>query len=473
MADQWKPIRIYDYLGVTAPDCNTTRAQIANWLNSADPDRVERAGQSYMDAAKLVRGDDGVEGAFMKAAEELAEVWRGDGATKALKALRLLHASAGALGAAMHQTGEPMTQYAERIRHYKSTMPAPSIQENLNGGLSNNGGNYGTLGEETTPLITSENTGGGTTGSPELPLLTPDALARKHLENLNNEILELNSQIAEGLTFEVPDINPMTVDTENAPKLNPGSGTETPTGRTEYWTGNGSDGGGTGGGTNGTGGTGSTGGTGGNGQGDQSGSSGDQGSGQDGRDPGQDQGSGQDQTPGGDGSSTDPQDPSTPGQPGTGDPSQNQPGTQDQNGTDQQSVPPVIGANDQTQLADANPANPTTPTTSNPYQSTPNTSLITPTSQMPTTTTTPNPYSAGPGQPGVGTWYGTGGTAPTASPAVLRGGATPGSGFMAYPPGMGMGGGGADQSSERDREIYDPEGDIWSSQHPTSPEKIG
>jgi hypothetical protein len=464
MADQWKPIRIYDYLGATAPGGNTTRAQVAAWLNSADPDRIERAGQSYLDAAKLVRGDDGVEAAFMKAAEELAKVWQGEGATKALKALRLLHASAGALGAAMHQTGEPMTEYAARVRHYKSTMPAPSIQESLNGGSA---GGTGVGPDGTTPLITSENTGGGLTGSPTLPSLTPDARARKHLENLNNEILELNAKISEGLAFQVPEINPISVDTENAPKLNPGSGTETPTGKTTYWTGGGTDGTGTGGST-------------GN---DQSGTSGDRPSSQNpGQNPGQDQNqnpgqsqnpgqdSGQDQTPGQDDSATDPQNPSNPGQNGTDNPSQNQPGTQD--GTDQQSVPPVISADNQTQLADANPANPTTPTTSNPYQSTP-TTTVTPTTQVPTTTTTPNPYSAAPGQPGTGTWYGTGGTAPTASPAVLRGGAASGSGFMAYPPGMGMGGAGADQSSERDREIYDPEGDIWSSPHQTSPERIG
>ncbi|MEV6031676.1 WXG100 family type VII secretion target [Nonomuraea sp. NPDC052116] len=440
MGDEWKPIRLYTYLGESKPGPLTTRAQIVSYLKDTDPDRIENAGNSYVKAAAVVHGKNGLEGALWKAAEELSAVWRGDGATAALEALRLLHASAAALGDAMEQTGKPMVEYAQQLRTSKTSMPGP------------------------TTLSTTTNVDNEPSTNPNLQWGTSagylvDQAARSHLEKLNNKINELNAQIADGLAFKLPKINPMVVDTQQAEHIDPGSGTKTPSGETKYWTGDGT----------GDGSKGSNGGDGTGGGRDGSDGKGDQNPGKDqdpGRDdPGQDPGKGQDDP------STGTQDPSDPQQPGNGTGtggSPQKPGDQDQ------SVPPVIGADPpKTQLADAgNPTYPTTtPTTGYPQQSTPNLLTNPPTTQMPTST----PFSPVPGQSGggPGTWYGMGGSGSGAAPAVLRGGpGTSGPGLMAYPPG-GMGAGGGDQSSERDREIYDPEGDIWSSPHQTSPDRIG
>ncbi|GAA3242622.1 hypothetical protein [Nonomuraea helvata] len=458
--DSWEPIRLYDYLGDPTPDSTVTREKVVSYLNNTDPDKIESAGKSYIEAAKLVLGKDGIEGALWKAADELKEVWRGQGATDALKALRLLHASATALGEAMKQTGEPMTKYAERVRHYRATVPTlmwgqdPAADEAATYGLNRTG--------TTSPTTKSENTGGGTTGSPPSAATDVNAQARKHLEKLNNEITDLNAKLAEGLNFKMPAITPITVDTTKAPHINPGSGTNVPTGKTTYWHGGGNDG------------SGSTGSTGGGREGsdgrDDPGQGRDQTSGQNNNQdrPGQDQDKGQDQND----PSTGTQDPTSPQQPG--DTSAQQPPSQSQDGTQQQDVPPVLGADNKTQLADASP--PTT-TTVGPHQST-----TTPYTQLPTTTPVPtstanpftaNPFTTVPGQPGSGgTWYGGGGTAAT-SPAVI-GGRVPGSGsgLMGYPPVGGVGAG-QEQRNETTREFYDPDGDAWSSPHPVGPEKIG
>ncbi|MGP3911800.1 WXG100 family type VII secretion target [Nonomuraea sp. 10N515B] len=469
MADHWEPIRVYE-VEVTAPNCDTTKQQIVTWLESTNPDRIESAGQGYVEAAKLIRDEGGVQDAIMDAASGLARVWRGESATKALKALRLLYASAGALADAMHDTGQPMTDYAREVRTTRekvASAPANngSLLYNDTGRLYTNGGNYGAYGGSglgtgqtgyTPPLITGN---GDLSNTPLLPpALQADAQARRDLEALNIKIDSLNRQLAEGLAFQMPDIAPLEVELEKQSKLDPGSGTRTPTGTTTYWNGGGSDGGGPGSGVTG---------------------GGDTGNGSDSRgdtpqDPGRtDPEQGRDD-PSTDDPSTDPRDPSTPEQPGRGEDPQPTGQNPGQDGADrQQDVPAVIGADnrDQTQLADAGNPTTTTPpgTTTNPYQTTPNATVIPTTTQPPATT--PNPYAAG--QPGAGTWYGTSGTAPAATPAVLRGGAaTPGSGFMAYPPGAGMGAVGS-EGDERTREIYDPEPGIWSVSHETSPEKIG
>ncbi|MEV0380011.1 hypothetical protein [Nonomuraea sp. NPDC050643] len=451
MADEWKPIKLYEYLGDTKPGFLTTRAQVVAYLKNTDPDRIESAGNSYVKAAELVHGKNGLEGTLMKAAEELAEVWRGDGATEALKALRLLHASAAALGDAMEKTGKPMAEYGRQLRTYRSTMPSSTFA-----------GATTDVENEPEQLLPAQNSMG----------YLVDNAARAHLEKLNNKITELNAQMAAGLAFQLPEIKPLTVDTQQAPKLDPGSGTDTPTGQTQYWNGGGSDG--TGGSSGSSGGGGSDGGGNSGGKddtGDTGGSDGDttQPDRPEGQDPGQND-PGQDDPGQDDPGQDDPGqgDPTTPDRPGAETP-QDQPEGQDQ------SVPPVIGADTpRTELADAGPTTTTPPTTTttptaNPYGPTP--TVLTPTGQFPPGTT--NPYGIGPGTPGGGSWYGPGGATPSTSPAVLRGGAgTPGAGFMGYPPMMGAGAGG-EQGDERSREIYDPEGDVWSSPHQTSPDRIG
>lgn len=449
MADHWKPIKLYTYLGRTTPPQNVSRETVLDYLNSADPDAIERAGRNYVEAAKLVQGDAGVQGAVMKAATELASVWRGGDAAEALKALRLVHASAGALGQAMQQTGEPLITYAGEVRRYRTMvadLPAAS-KENADGGMIDRTkiGSTGGIGETAPPLING-NTGDELSGIPFLAS-SPDEQARKRLEELNRVIYGLNGKIADGLAFQMPDIAPLEVDTQQAPRLDPGSGTKVPNGTTTYWTGDG---------TSGPGGADSSG-------------SGRPGDGT--QDPGAPRDGTGNQTPGGeqDQDGRDPatgsDDPASPQRPG-GDVPQQQPSAQDQDGGERE-VPAVIGGEDQrTRLADA--TTPTT-TTTNPHTSMP-TTAYTPTTQMPVNTATP--FST-PGGPNAGTWYGSGGSATAAAPAVLRGGpATAGGGFMGYPPG-GMGGAGANGGEERNREFYDPEGDVWSSPEKAGPGKIG
>ncbi|MET8861474.1 hypothetical protein ABZW11_00825 [Nonomuraea sp. NPDC004580] len=477
MADQWEPIRIYSYLGESRPDLSVTRERVVSYLNGADPDSVERAGRSYVEAAKLIKGEGGVQGALMKAAKDLSEVWSGDGAKQALKALRLLHASAGALGEAMQKTGEPMQKYAERVRHYRSTVPAPAgnPEQNSGGGMTNGGpsggsggGTGGGTGETAPPVIQGGGDGGGSGGMGYAPLdADADERARKHLESLNNEIADINARIADGLAFELPTINPLTVDTQPANKLNAPTVTDLSNGNGDgRWNGGTSDPDVTAGAGDRTG-SGSTG-TGSGGTGD--GTNGSNGDGTGKGDGNGDQGDGttQPQDPGGQGQD-DPStgdDPTTQ-QPGTETPQQDQPGGQDQ----QQDVPPVITAEDSgTDLAQTTTQPPATTTTPNPYATTPNPYTSTPPGILPTTQPPGGTPFTGGGPTAGGPWYGTGGPAAT-SPAVLRGGGAPGNGFMAFPAGA-MGAGAQDHCDEHTREYYDSEPDIWSPPVPTSPEKL-
>jgi hypothetical protein len=461
MADNWEPIRLYAYLGSEEVPKSTTREQVAGYLNNTDPDRIEHAGTTFVNAAKLVKGDGGIQGAIMKAARDLADVWQGGGATTALQALRLLHSSAGALGEAMEKTGHPMIEYGKALRATRAGLPASD--ENTGGGTTGQPSP-----SATPPASAAENTGGGATGQPSPsagpPVYTPgngpDEQARKLLTELNRKLTGFNSRIADGLNFEMPNIAPMEVDTEKAPTIDPGRGTRTPMGTTLYWHGSGD---GSGDGSTGTG-NGSSTGTG-------SGTSG-------GHDGGTSQGGGdQNGSTPGDQTSDDQQQQDNPQDSGQNDPGSptdqtgqsdqtNQNGQNGQNGQ-QQDVPPVIGGNDQqTQLA-SNPA-PTmhqTPTTA--HQTAPNLLTHTPANVY---TPTNNPFATPGGQ---GTWYGTGGMGAPAAPAVLGGGpGAKGSGFMGYPPGGG--GGGGQDGQERDRTIYDPEGDLFSmTTHQVGPDKIG
>ncbi|WP_327108967.1 hypothetical protein [Nonomuraea glycinis] len=460
MAENWKPIKLYVYLGSSTPPESTTRETVLQYLNGTDPDAIERAGRSYVEAAKLVQGDAGVQGAVMKAAASLASVWRGGDAAQALKALRLLHASAGALGQAMKQTGEPLTKYAGEVRRYRTMVAGLPTVTNPNPGLLNGGNNAGGTGvtDWTTPPLLNSGTGGGLNGTPLLAF-SADKEARKRLEELNMKIYELNSQIAEGLAFQMPNITPLEVDTKKADDLDPGSGTKVPRGTTAYWSGDGTSGG--------PGGSDQSGSYDSDRPGDDTQGPGDRPGGDDENKPGQDQDKDQDgRDPGG---SDDPNSPEQPGDNGTKQPEQQQPSTQDQDG-DRREVPAVIGGEDRrTELADASPT--TTPTTTaNPNSTHMPTTAYTPTTQVPVNTA--NPFST-PGGPNGATWYGSGGPGGGVGPAVLRGGAaSPGGGFMGYPPG-GMGGATPNEGDENDRKFYDPEGDVFTSSERTSPGKIG
>ena len=113
----------------------------------------------------------------------------------------------------------------------------------------------------------------------------------------------------------------------------------------------------------------------------------------------------------------------------------------------------MIGGEDRrTELADASPT--TTPTTTaNPNSTHMPTTAYTPTTQVPVNTV--NPFST-PGGPNGATWYGSGGPGGGAGPAVLRGGAaSPGGGFMGYPPG-GMGGAAPNEGDEKRPQVLRP-----------------
>ncbi|WP_049570650.1 hypothetical protein [Nonomuraea sp. SBT364] len=474
MGEQWRRIKVNTDLGPAQPGSEVSRDTIGGWLSQADPDAVERAGDNYVEAGKLLQGEAGVQSAIMKAAAELAEVWHGDdGSRAALGALRVLHASAGALGDAMQKTGGPMRAYAQHVREYQATvgaLPATAEQNTGTGGTSSGGtgGSSGGTGGGSDGGTSgggssfNEGTGGGMTGDPSLNRnsFDPDEEARRLLAELNEKIKDVNSQITDGLVFELPEITPLEVDLRQQQPLNPGSGTETPSGTTVHW--NGGDSGGNGGGNEG------------GGHGSSSGSG---------------QGSSPDGSRGGDqpgGSPTTPQDPAGPGtgdptspgtgpdgEQGTGGPDTQTPGPgeepgqrqdpstpQGQNG-DEQPAPPVIGGDPRTELAEA-------PTTPSPHATTtPNLLTHTPTTQVPTATANPIANPQGPGM-----WYGTSGSSATASPAVLRGGpAATGHGFMGFPPG-GMAGG-SNEGQERTREIYEPEGHVFAAAQEAGPDKLG
>ncbi|MFI9554102.1 hypothetical protein [Nonomuraea endophytica] len=456
----WEPIRIYGYLG-EPNGSQLTRDEIDRLLQATDPDKIDAAGRAFITAMELVgrapgnatTEDGGIQGALTRAATELAKVWRDDGATTAQNTLRALHATAGAIGDAMLHTGAPLSSYATTLRKYRTTVPTNA-----------------------TPEKTGEV--GGTTGDPETNTpKTPDDAARAHLKALNNEIITYNGQLAEGLAFDFPAIAPIEVATRKAPNIDPSGSSNVPTGKDGTWQGGNEDPGGTGG-TGGTGGPGSTGSTGSTGN-DGVQKPGDQNPGDDKPGPG-------DKTPGDDKPGDNPPGDDKPGDekpgdqnPGDQNPGDQKPGDQppgedkpgDQKpGQDQQSVPPVIGADPQTELSDFQ-NNPTGNPPGTPPTTTTNTT--TPTPYNPTTTGnpfTPTGVITNGQQPGTG--YGTGGTTggAGAAPAVLRGG-TPGTGtgFMPFAP---MGAGGENGGEERERDIYDPEGDVWAVPYQTSPTRI-
>ncbi|MGW5261240.1 WXG100 family type VII secretion target [Microbispora sp. NPDC004025] len=471
----WEPIKVYASLDGLDPE-NLSREQIKQKLDAASPDAVRRAGQAFIDAADLVGGkvggngpsEMGIQAALSRTAKELASVWRGPAAEQVQSALRALYATAGALGDAMTASGAAMSWYADVVGDAKTNFPAAP-------GGSDQGAGGGTSGTPSpTPSPTSSPSASPRTfptPSPSpgpTPYLTGDEAARAHFRKLNQQIQEANNAFAEGLAFELPAIEPLHIDLEDSPRIRVG-GTGAPTTTSGgVWrggsygdgtTGSGSTGSGSGG--SGSGGGGHSGG--GSGGTDGSGSGGGTGSGGTGSGGGGADGSGGTGDPGAGGL------PGTGGAPGAGQPGTGQPGgSGDGSGT----APAVIGGGS-TDLATTHPLPGATPpagtTTPNALTGYPDPRLPLPTAG-PTGTLPPGGVIGVYG--GARTGYGAG---VAAEGGGLLGGyragqSGAGSSFLPYAPAGGAGTGGQD---EREREIYDPEPDVWRVTSTTSPDRIG
>ncbi|WP_371783341.1 hypothetical protein [Streptosporangium subroseum] len=490
----WELIKIYSTL-YGLDEGKLTRAQIEQKLKATDPDRLEQAGKAFLAGSELLGGKSGgngggefgIQAAISSAAKQLAEAWSGEDAAEVQTTLRKLHATAGALGDAMLATGVPLSWYAERLRHYRDTIPAAPLPGPGQSRLSSG----------------PEGVGGGTIGAPPA-IIDPDKPAQTHLRNFNKEIEEINATLADGLAFDLPSVEPIAF----APKTKAPSVTidtsYVPHTRSEgVWSGGydngqsaGQGGSGAPGGQNGSAGTGGAGGSGTPGGQDGAGGSGGQdGSGTPG---GSDTPGGQDGT-GGPGDQGDPGGQDGPGGtdvPGgsNGEGGWNDPDPQDGTGPE---APPVIGGADdpsrQTQLASdtQGPWNAGPPTGSQTGLNAPATVV----DSRPATAMGPNllnhngmigsaqegavgarPPGAGFGAQGPGTGPGTGfggqgaGAGGMNEAGVLRAGTgTTGSSMMPFMPGSGAGG---EDEQERDRTIYSPEGDVWASQHETIPPLI-
>ncbi len=441
----WELIKIYETLYGLDPG-NLTREQIKQKLDAAKPDDVGRAGQTFLDAADLVGGtiggngpsEAGIQAALSRTAKELAQVWRGPAAVEVQSALRALYATAGALGDAMASSGAAMSWYASVVKEAQANFPAATDKS-------------------------GEGAGGGTTGSPPVDA---DEAARNHFRKLNEDIQQVNNAFADGLAFELPAIEPMTIDLTQSPRIHPG-GTNAPTTHPGgVW-----HGGDTGSGST-TGGSGSTGGHSGSGGSDGSGGS----TGSTGSD-GSNGSNGSDGSHGSDGSG------GSNGSGGTGDPGTapqstdpgGSSGSGNGSGDGQGTAPPVIGADDRTSLANTHPMTTAPGGTSPSVLTGAPPDVRTPVGTVgPGTTLPPGGVigTYGGQRGGFGTGFGVGGA--QAGESVL-GGLRPGqagagSSFMPYAPG---GAAGSEGQEEREREIYDPEPDVWRVTSTISPDRIG
>ncbi|MGI5161057.1 WXG100 family type VII secretion target [Microbispora sp. CA-102843] len=453
----WEPIKVYESL-YGLDQNNLSREQIKQKLDAAKPDEVHRAGQAFIDAADLVGGkvggngpsEMGIQAALSRTAKDLAEVWRGPAAEQVQSALRALYATAGALGDAMTASGAAMSWYADVVRDARTNFPAA-------------------------PSGSDEGAGGGTTGSPPPD---PDEAARNHFRALNEKIQEANNAFAEGLAFDLPAIEPLHIDLASSPRIHVG-GTGAPVTSTDgVWHGGSYGNGTSGSGTGGSGSAGSGSGSGGSGSGGGGHSGGGSG-GADGTGSGNGDGtggSGSAGDPGRAGSSQDPGGSADPGQAGTGqNAGQNTGGNTGQpggSGDGSGTAPAVIGGgSDRTDLANAH----LLPGGTTPAGTTPNGLTGYPDARIPVTTSGPTNALPPGGVIGVyggaRTGYGAGVTGEAG--AVLGGYRTgqsgAGSPLFPYAPG-GADAGGQD---EREREIYDPEPDVWRVPSVISPDRIG
>ncbi|MEU7936444.1 WXG100 family type VII secretion target [Microbispora bryophytorum] len=485
----WEPIKVYTSVDGLDPN-NLSREQIKQKLDAASPDTVRRAGQAFIDAADLVGGkvggsgpsEVGIQAALSRTAKELAAVWRGPAAEEVQSALRALYATAGALGDAMTASGAAMSWYADVVSDAKTNFPAgPS-----GSGGSNEGAGGGTNGTPSPypspPLSSSSSSRSFSTPAPSpgaMPYPDGDEAARAHFRKLNQQIQEANNAFAEGLAFELPAVEPLHIDLANSPRIHVG-GTGAPTTTSDgVWhggsygdgttgsgsTGSGSGGSGSGGGGQSGGGSGGTDGSGAGGSG-----SGGTGSGTGGGTGGGDTGSGGGgaDRPGGTG---DPGagDPGAGGAPGAGQPGTGQPGgSGDGSGT----APAVIGGGS-TELATTHPL----PGATAPAGTTPHALTGYPDPRIPLPTAGPTGTLPPGGVIGV---YGGARTGYGAGAAVEGGGLLggyraaqggAGSSFLPYAPAAG--GAGTGGQDEREREIYDPEPDVWRVTSTISPDRIG
>ncbi|WP_169986088.1 WXG100 family type VII secretion target [Microbispora sp. H10836] len=465
----WEPIKVYASLDGLDPE-NLSREQIKQKLDASSPDAVRRAGRAFTDAADLVGGkvggngpsEIGIQAALSRTAKELSAVWRGPAAEQVQSALRALYATAGALGDAMTASGAAMSWYADVVSDAKTNFPAAP-------GGSDEGAGGGTSGRPSPIPSPSSFSSASPRSLPSpapspgpAPYLNEDEAARAHFRKLNEQIQEANNAFAEGLAFELPAVEPLHIDLADSPRIRVG-GTGAPTTTSDgVWHGGSYGDGSTGSGSadsgsngSGSGGSGSGGGGhsgGGSGGADGSGGTGSGGGGADGSGGTGDPGTGGLPGTGG-----------APGQPGTGQPG----GSGDGSGT----APAVIGGGS-TDLATTHPL----PGATAPAGTTPNALTGYPDPRIPLPTAGPTGTLPPGGVIGVyggaRTGYGAGvaGEAGGLLGGYRTGQSGAGSSFLPYAPAGGAGTGGQD---EREREIYDPEPDVWRVTSTISPDRIG
>ncbi|MEU7896858.1 WXG100 family type VII secretion target [Nonomuraea sp. NPDC049152] len=476
----WANIKIYSFLYELGDEKGLTHAQIKAFLDNTNPESLRRAGEEFVFAAAKLDDQSGLQARVMRTHRALVTSWHGKDAAQAQKTLREIHGTAKALHDALKSTGEQLKKYAKALEHYKSNVPGGTIS--LNGGSTGSSlySDYGlnppapSTGSSSTysvpEWLTPPTSGNSKPSVASNPL--GDILAREHLRKLNNEIAEINMALPEGLAFALPEVKPLDFSGHKADNVTVRDD-RVPDSTSRTWT-SGSDSPGGSGSSN-------TGGPGSSSPGpEQPGGGQDPGPGdpkpQDPQpqDPKPEDPKPQDPKP----QDPQPQDP-TPGTPEPSPQPPGQPGGTPETPGGQPTTPPVIGGDESrgTDLADATTTapNPVTPTTT----TTPPADYLGP-NPPPRTTTTPlvTPNMIGPdgviGREGGVMGYGTFGSGnPAAAPGVLRGTGGMGSSMYPFAPG-GMGGAASEGCDERDRQIYDPEGDAFVIKTDgTSPGRIG
>ncbi|SDH82014.1 WXG100 family type VII secretion target [Nonomuraea jiangxiensis] len=405
------------------------KAQIKQWLDSTDPGTVQTAGQAYKDlASKVQAAADTLE----THARKILQAWQGPDAARARTALELLHATGNELSTKMDAMGGALQTYVGHLNTAKTEVERDWDPI----------GPYATEDDRAVAKVALNNT-----------------LAQRALEELNQKIVAISTgEVPQFVEYDLPTVNipggpPATQD----PGYPTGTDTNGPTfGRsaTDY----------SGGGSNGD--------TRGSGPGDSGGSnpggSNPGGSNPGGSDPGGSNPGGSD--PGGSDPGQNPQDP-PPTQP---------PGQPQVPGSDNGTVPPVIGGDGQT-VTDG--TNGTDPRQTDMAAFQPTTAITTPfTTVTPpgsfATTTPPNLFTPTPpgggspimpsviGSPVIG---GGPGAAGAAGGRLLGGGAT----GMPMMPFMG-GAAGAPEHGDMERTTFLTEdASAWTTRNDTTDPVIG
>ncbi|MEO3873651.1 WXG100 family type VII secretion target [Nonomuraea sp. B12E4] len=426
---------------------NFTQAPAGNWetgskseikqlLQNTDPAHLDGTGQTYQNAASKIEQ---ALAALEEHAPKIADVWKGPDAAKARHALEMLNASGHELRGKLSMMGTALQTYAGHLR---------TAQAEVDKEVSVPAG-VGTEGEEEVVRKALE-----------------DVQAQRALYDLNKKIVDVYTiDVPHDVSYELPTVSiPDTPVETRDPGYPTGPGSNGPTFGNSAYSGGGSDGGGSYGG-----------GSGGTGPGNPGG--GPNGSVPDGSNPANPDGSNPGGSDPGDPTAPDPNapDPNAPDPAPTPVPGQTQPP-----GSDNGTVPPVIGGDGQTTTDGSNGMNPRQ-TDMASYQP-PTTALTTPFTTTPTpftTTTPPNLFTPTPpgggspmmpsviGSPVIG--GGPGATLAAGGGRVL-GGTSAGMPMMPF---MGGGAGAGDNGDMERNTFLTEDASCWTAGHDTTEPMIG